>query len=85
MLGETSLERKCRFLFGGCLLVLITSSFWWYGQRTEKLVYESSREAARASVKIERFNPDGSPLRASDAAEPPPTPAEAVPPPPENR
>ncbi len=38
MLGETSLERKCRFLFGACLLFLITSSFWWYGIRTEQLV-----------------------------------------------
>lgn len=27
MLGETNLERKCRFLFGGGLLVLITASF----------------------------------------------------------
>ena len=24
LLGETSLERKCRFLFGGALLLLIT-------------------------------------------------------------
>ncbi len=29
VLGETSLERKCRFLFGACLLMLITGSFWW--------------------------------------------------------
>ena len=39
VLGETSLERKCRFLFGACLLLLITASFWWYGKRTEQLVY----------------------------------------------
>jgi two-component system, NarL family, sensor histidine kinase BarA len=50
VLGETSLERKCRFLFGGCLLVLITGSFWWYGQSTQELVYESSRESARGLV-----------------------------------
>ena len=50
VLGETSLERKCRFLFGGCLLVLITGSFWWYGRNTERLVYESSRETARGLV-----------------------------------
>ena len=42
VLGETSLERKCRFLFGGCLLVLITASFWWYGRQTEKLVYRQN-------------------------------------------
>lgn len=38
VLGETNLERKCRFLFGACLLVLITVSFWWYGSQTEELV-----------------------------------------------
>ena len=42
-LGETNLERKCRLLFGACLLVLITSSFWWYGSQTDKLVYERNR------------------------------------------
>ncbi len=50
VLGETSLERKCRFLFGGCLLVLITGSFWWYGRSTEELVYKASRESARGLV-----------------------------------
>ena len=48
VLGETSLERKCRFLFGACLLVLITGSFWWYGSRTEELVYAKSRATGRA-------------------------------------
>src|SRR5262245_16724522 len=43
VLGETSLERKCRFLFGACLLVLISGSFFWYGQQTEKLVNEQDR------------------------------------------
>ena len=38
LLGETSLERKCRFIFGGGILVLVTTSFYWYGQKTEKLV-----------------------------------------------
>ncbi|MGC4003282.1 MAG: ATP-binding protein [Pirellulales bacterium] len=50
MLGETSLERKCRFLFGACLLVLITGSFWWYGSRTEVLVYANTRNTGRALV-----------------------------------
>ena len=50
VLGETSLERKCRFLFGGCLLVLITGSFAWYGSSTEELVKEASRESARGLV-----------------------------------
>lgn len=50
VLGETSLERKCRFLFGACLLFLITASFWWYGQQTEKLVYEQSQTTGRLLV-----------------------------------
>ncbi len=50
VLGETSLERKCRFLFGACLLVLITSSFWWYGRRTEELVYQNTRNTGKALV-----------------------------------
>src|SRR5437763_16547042 len=40
LLGETSLERKCRFLFGGFILVLITASFWIYSRQTEELAYE---------------------------------------------
>jgi len=38
VLGETSLERKCRWWFGMSLVVLLTLSFTWYGQRTDKLV-----------------------------------------------
>lgn len=47
VIGETSLERKCRFLFGVCLLLLITASFWLYGTRTEKLVYEQNRKTGQ--------------------------------------
>ena len=43
LLGSTSLERKCRLLFGACLLLLIFASFWWYGKATEKLVHQQSR------------------------------------------
>jgi hypothetical protein len=50
ILGETSLERKCRFLFGLCLLLLITGSFWWYGRRTEDLVYTTTRSTGRHLV-----------------------------------
>ena len=50
ILGETNLERKCRFLFGFCLLVLITGSFWWYGSLTEELVYETTRSTGRHLV-----------------------------------
>ena len=50
VLGETSLERKCRFLFGACLLVLIAGSFWWYGSRNEDLVYANTRDTAKHLV-----------------------------------
>jgi two-component system, NarL family, sensor histidine kinase BarA len=50
ILGETSLERKVRFLFGLCLFALIAGSFWWYGSRTEQLVYSSSRATGRHVV-----------------------------------
>ena len=50
ILGETSLERKVRFLFGLCLFALIAASFWWYGSRTEQLVYSSSQATARHVV-----------------------------------
>lgn len=50
VLGETSLERKCRFLFGGCLLVLITTSFWLYGRRTEHLVHLQNQKTGRLLV-----------------------------------
>lgn len=50
VLGETSLERKCRILFGLCLGVMITGSFWWYGSRTEDLVYSQSPNNAQYLV-----------------------------------
>src|SRR5262249_53009358 len=40
LLGETSLERKCRFLFGAVSLLLITGSFWFYAWRTEHVAYD---------------------------------------------
>jgi signal transduction histidine kinase len=43
VLGETSLERKCRLLFGACLLLLITASFWLYGKRTNAVIDEQNR------------------------------------------
>ncbi|MFI5454157.1 MAG: ATP-binding protein [Isosphaerales bacterium] len=51
LLGETSLERKCRFLFGLGILVLVTVSFFLYGQQTERLVIKQTNETARLLVK----------------------------------
>jgi two-component system, NarL family, sensor histidine kinase BarA len=50
LLGETSLERKCRFIFTGGILVLVTLSFFWYGQKTESLVIAQNTQAARMLV-----------------------------------
>jgi signal transduction histidine kinase len=52
VLGETSLERKCRFLFGASLLLLITLSFWWYGSQTEKIVYQQNPDRGRLLVDV---------------------------------
>ncbi|MCH8922661.1 MAG: HAMP domain-containing protein, partial [Planctomycetes bacterium] len=48
--GETSLERKCRLLFGACLLVLISGSFWWYGRITEEQIYSQARRRGQGAV-----------------------------------
>jgi signal transduction histidine kinase len=50
LLGETSLERKCRFLFGAFILVLITASFWLYARQTESLAYEQMNTMSRLLV-----------------------------------
>ena len=50
LLGETSLERKCRFIFGLGILVLVSGSFFWYGQKTENLVLNQTTQTARMLV-----------------------------------
>jgi len=47
VLGETSLERKCRFLFGACLLLLITASFGLYSIRTDSIVTDQDQKTGR--------------------------------------
>ena len=37
-LGETSLERKIRLLFGICLMILIGGSFFWVMKISERIV-----------------------------------------------
>jgi signal transduction histidine kinase len=48
LLGETSLERKCRWLLGAGVLVLMTGSFWVYAKQTEDLAYEQLETTGRA-------------------------------------
>ncbi|MCI0682924.1 MAG: ATP-binding protein [Gemmataceae bacterium] len=50
LLGETSLERKCRFLFGAGILLLITLSFWFYAYQTEDLAYGQATVTCRLLV-----------------------------------
>src|SRR5262249_49934959 len=47
VLGETRLELKCLVLFAVCLLTLIGGSFWWYGGKTEDLVYDKTRKTCQ--------------------------------------
>ena len=50
LLGENSLERKCRFLLGGFILLLVTGSFWLYASQTEYLAYEQVPSICRLLV-----------------------------------
>ncbi|HSQ56897.1 MAG TPA: histidine kinase, partial [Gemmata sp.] len=48
LLGETSLERKCRWLLGAGVLLLMTGSFWVYARQTEDLAYEQLETTGRS-------------------------------------
>lgn len=50
VIGETSLERKCRFLFVACLTVLLSVTFWWVEYIAEKLVEETAIRKSRDLV-----------------------------------
>jgi signal transduction histidine kinase len=50
LLGETSLERKCRFLFGGGLMLLITGSFYFYARLNSTLVYKQNQTTAQLLI-----------------------------------
>ncbi len=52
MLGESSLERKIRILFGICLLALIAGSFLWVSKITEELIRDNTRGRASDILKI---------------------------------
>ena len=50
LLGETSLERKCRILFGTGLMALITGSFYFYARQTAELISQQNKLAAQLLV-----------------------------------
>src|SRR5262249_6885878 len=47
LLGESSLERKARFLFGAVTLVLISGSFYLYARLTAGLAYDATSNSSR--------------------------------------
>ncbi|HEX4589327.1 MAG TPA: ATP-binding protein [Gemmataceae bacterium] len=50
LLGENSLERKCRFVLGTVSVVLITASFWIYARQTEDIAYRQTANSGRLLV-----------------------------------
>ncbi len=68
LLGETSLERKCRWLLGAGVLVLMTGSFWVYAKQTEDLAYEQLETTGRALLSpiVARMHVKGDQLTAVD-------------------
>ena len=52
VLGETSLERKCRLLFGICLSILIIGAFWFVEYKAESMVMETTRRKARDLIDL---------------------------------
>lgn len=52
LLGETSLERKCRALLGTFSLVLITGSCLLYARLTERIAYEATANSGRLLVPL---------------------------------
>jgi two-component system, NarL family, sensor histidine kinase BarA len=69
LLGETSLERKCLFLFGTFILLLLAGSFFLYAYLTESILYNQAKAMCRllvnpilARVHLKHM-PDGEPLR----------------------
>ncbi len=52
VLGETSLERKCRLLFGACLLLLISGAFWGVDRIAGNLVMTNTRNHGHDLIDI---------------------------------
>jgi signal transduction histidine kinase len=50
LLGETHLERKCRFLLGAGILLLMALAFWGYARQTESLAYDQLVTSGRLLV-----------------------------------
>jgi signal transduction histidine kinase len=53
VLGETNLERKCRLLFGICLLLLVAGAFSLVDRVTENLLLDSTRDRANRLISMQ--------------------------------
>jgi len=77
LMGETSLERKCRFLFGGGLMLLITGSFYFYAQLNTSLLQKQNASTARKFVAPTlaraHWNVGAKPVGKTTSQEPPKT------------
>ncbi|MBX7104926.1 MAG: DUF3365 domain-containing protein, partial [Gemmataceae bacterium] len=56
LLGESSLERKSRFLLGALTLLLITGSFWIYARMTVGVAYDATLNSGRLLVAQVLYN-----------------------------
>lgn len=50
LIGETSLERKCRLLLGLSVVVLVSLSFWLHARQTEELAFDQTVTTGRLLV-----------------------------------
>src|SRR5262245_49578999 len=51
VLGESNLERKCRWLFGICVGGLILVAFWWVDRVSEGLIEDTAHSKGRDLVR----------------------------------
>ena len=50
LLGETGLERKCRYLLGSGVILLMSISFYVYAWQTEELAYDQLQNTGQTLV-----------------------------------
>ena len=50
LLGETGLERKCRYLLGAGVVLLMSVSFYVYARQTEELAYDQLQNTGQTLV-----------------------------------
>jgi signal transduction histidine kinase len=50
LIGETSLERKCRYMLGAVIVVVVVTSFAFFARQTESLAYEVTVSSGRLLV-----------------------------------